>query len=378
MVSQSKREYIEVMRRRYAGAGRLYKEKLLDEIQKVCGYHRKYAIELLNRKPSSRRSRPGPRRFYGDAVRNVLKGLWLLMSRPCSKLLKANLALWLPAYQRLNAMSPSLRAKVLQISPASIDRLLKPVRKEYGSHGLGATRPVRLLKYQVPIRTHHDHVAEPGFLQADSVAHGGDSVEGDFAWSITLTDVFSQWTECRAVWNKGYSDIAQAIERIEDGLPFAIKGFHSDNGGEFLNHHLHRYFQNRDVRVEVTRTRPDHKDDNAYVEQKNWIHVRQLLGYQRIDDPTLLPTMNLLYEAWGLYRNFFCTTQKLLSKTKVGSRYIRRYEPTPRTPAQRLIDAPSTNQAVKTHLTEVLLNTDPIKLKKLIDHQQHILLSVLR
>jgi hypothetical protein len=378
MVNQSKKEYVEVMRRRYAGAGRRYKKRLLDEVCEICGYHRKYAIGLLNSKAGRQRRRPGPRRIYGAAVREVLKNLWLLMSRPCSKLLKANLPLWLPRYQRVNQVAEAVQARLLQISLASMDRLLKPVRKIYGSHGLGATRPVHTLKHQVPIRTHHQDVTEPGYLQADSVAHGGDSVEGDFVWSITMTDVFSQWTESRAVWNKGYSDIAQAVERIEYGLPFGIRGFHSDNGGEFLNHHLYRYFKGRDVQVQLTRTRPDHKDDNPHVEQKNWIHVRQLLGYQRIDDPKLVAPINLLYEAWGLYRNFFCATQKLQSKTKVGSRYIRRYEYPPKTPAQRLLQAPSTNQAVKTHLTEILLNTDPIKHKLFIDHQQHLVLSALR
>jgi hypothetical protein len=378
MVNQSRREYIEIMRRRYAGAGRPYKKKLLDEVREVCGYHRKYAIALLNKGVTKKRRRPGPHRFYCDGVRDVLRQLWLLMNRPCSKLLKANIPLWLPHYERDNPIAPPVRAKVLQISPASIDRLLTPVRKQYGSHGLGATRPVMALKHQVPIRTHHDDIEEPGYLQADSVAHGGNSVEGDFVWSITMTDVFSQWTESRAVWNKGYSDIARAVEQIEGILPFRIKGFHSDNGGEFLNHHLYRYFRGRDVHVDQTRTRPDHKDDNAYVEQKNWIHVRQLLGYQRIADPNLVVVINHLYEAWSYYRNFFCATQKLLSKTKIGSRYIRRYETAPKTPAQRLLELPCTNEAIKTHLTEVLVNTDPIKLKRLIDHHQHKVLSALR
>jgi len=378
MGKQSKREYIAVMRRRYAGAGRRYKRKLLDEVCEVCGYHRKYAITLLKRKPTQKRCSPGPRRVYGQAEQEVLTNLWLLMSRPCSRLLRANLPLWLPHYEAEHPIAAVVRAKVGQISRASIDRLLKPARQKYGSHGLGATRPVSALKHQVPIRTHHADVTEPGYLQADSVAHGGDSTEGDFVWSITMTDVFSQWTASRAVWNKGYSDIARAIAGIEELLPFAIKGFHSDNGGEFLNHHLYRYFRHRDVQVALTRTRPDHKDDNAYVEQKNWIHVRQLLGYQRIEDPNLVDTINRLYETWDLYRNFFCTTQKLLSKTKVGSRYLRRYEPKPRTPAQRLLEAPSTNEAVKTHLTEILLNINPIKLKRLIDHHQHLVLSTLR
>lgn len=378
MVNQSRREYIEVMRRRYAGAGRLYKKKLIDEVCEVCKFHRKYAIAVLNRKASERGCKPGPREIYGAAVLEVLKDLWLLMSRPCSRLLKANLPFWLPHYEQQHPLAMPMRAKVLQISRASIDRLLKPVRRKYGSHGLGATKPVNSLKHQVPIRTHHDDVVEPGYLQADSVAHGGSSTEGEFVWSITLTDVFSQWTECRAVWNKGYSDIAQAIQQMEETLPFSIKGFHSDNGGEFLNHHLYRYFRNRDIQVELTRTRPDHKDDNAYVEQKNWCHVRQLLGYQRIDNPSLLASINCLYEAWNLYRNFFCSTQKLLSKIKIGSKYRRRYEDQPKTPAQRIFESLSTNEAIKTHLTDILVHTDPIKLKRLIDHHQHTVLSSLR
>jgi len=377
MVNRSKKEYLEAIRKRYCRAGRKYKKKILDEFCEVCGYHRKHAIRLLNQKASKRGRRPGPDRTYGDAVQEVLKHLWLLMNRPCSRLLRANIPLWLPHYQQSKVVSRPTRNKLLQISHASIDRLLHPVRRKYGSHGLGATRPVSPLKHQVPIRTHHADIDEPGSLQADSVAHGGDSVEGDFVWSITMTDVFSQWTESRAVWNKGYHGVAKAIEQIEDGLPFTIVGFHSDNGGEFLNHHLYRYFRNRKKPVEFTRTRPDHKDDNAHVEQKNWAHVRQLLGYQRIEDPDLLDTINRLYEAWGIYQNFFCANLKLKSKTKVGSRYTRRYEP-PCTPVQRLLDSPTINEAVKTHLVEKLTNTDPIKLKKFIDHHQHLVLSALR
>lgn len=378
MVNRSKKEYLETIRRRYAGAGRKYKTKILDEFCEICGYHRKHAIRLLNRQPPKQRRRTGPRPFYGDAVREVLKDLWLLMNRPCSKLLRAGIPLWLPYYEQTSSVSRSIHKKLLCVSPASIDRLLQPVRKKYGSHGLGATRPVNPLKHQVPIRTHHTNIDRPGFLQADSVAHGGDSVEDSFVWSITMTDVFSQWTECRAVWNKGYHGVAKAIEQIEGVLPFAILGFHSDNGGEFINHHLYRYFRNRHEPIEFTRTRPDHKDDNAYVEQKNWTHVRQLLGYQRIEDSNLVNTINQLYEAWGIFQNFFCPTLKLKSKTKVGSRYIRRYEKIPCTPVQRLLDSSFVNEAIKTHLTEKMTNVNPINLKKFIDHHQHLVLSALR
>jgi len=377
MVYQSKREYLEKIRNRYAHAGRKYKQKILDEFCTICGYHRKHAIRLLRQQPASSHHRPGPASLYTDDIKAILKYFWLTTNRLCSKLLKAALPLWLPYYPEQRALTPKIREQLSQISPATIDRLLRPVRKQYGSHGLAATRPVHTLKLQVPIRTSHRNVDCMGFIQADTVAHGGNSVEGNFVWSLTLTDVFSQWTETRAVWNKGYSAIAQAIADIEAQLPFPILGFHVDNGGEFLNHHLWRYFHNRQPPVQFTRTRPDHKDENAYVEQKNWTHVRQLLGYQRIDNPDLLQTINRLYEAWNLWRNLFCPNLKLLSKEKVGSRYIRRYA-APRTPAQRLIDSSALNEAVKTHLTEKLTNVNPINLKKFIDHHQQLVLSVLR
>lgn len=377
MGPQSRREYLEQIRNRYKHAGRKYKSRILTEFCANCGYHRKHAIRLLNRSACGPHARPGPAPHYPAEIQTVLKYFWLVTNRLCSKLLKAALPLWLPYYPDPKALTPEIREHLRKISPATIDRLLRPVRKEYGSHGLAGTRPGHSLKLQVPIRTSHHDVTCPGFIQADSVAHGGDSVEGDFVWSLTLTDVFSQWTETRAVWNKGYSDIAQAIADIEAQLPFSILGFHVDNGGEFLNHHLWHYFRNRQPPVQFTRTRPDHKDDNAYVEEKNWTHVRQLLGYQRIDKPELLPTIKRLYEAWNLWRNLFCPTFKLRSKEKIGSRYIRHYEP-PRTPAQRLIEAPEVNEALKTHLTEKLTNINPVNLKKYIDHHQRLVLSALR
>ena len=308
----------------------------------------------------------------------MLEELWLLMNRPCSKLLRGNIPLWLPFYQQEHPVEAGTRRKLLKVSAATIDRLLRPVRRKHGSHGLAATRPNLALKFQIPIRTHHDQIDRPGYLQADTVAHGGNSVEGDFVWTVTMTDIETQWTENRAVWNRGYHGVAKAIENIESVLPFPILGFHSDNGGEFLNHHLWRYFRNREKPVEFTRARPDHKDDNSYAEQKNWTHVRQLLGFQRIKDPELIPTINALYEAWDLMHNLFCCTQKLQSKTKIGSRYQRRYEKQPRSPAQRLIESDHINEAIKTHLTEQMTNINPIKLKKFIDHHQHKVLSALR
>jgi hypothetical protein len=210
------------------------------------------------------------------------------------------------------------------------------------------------------------------------VAHGGDSVEGSFVWTLTLTDVFSGWTENRAVWNKGYEGIKQALQEIENELPFTLLGFHSDNGGEFLNHHLFHYLSERKSPITFTRGRPSHKNDNPYAEQKNWFRVRQILGYQRIEDESLIPTINLLYRSCSLYSHFFCPSQKLLIKEKIGSRYTRKYEKLPQTPYQRLMDSPHLLEHQKTHLTEVLCNLNPFSLKKLIDHNQQSILNRLR
>ena len=233
------------------------------------------------------------------------------------------------------------------------------------------------MQIMIPIETHHADVNCPGVMEADTVAHCGNSLAGDFVWSLTLTDIFSGWTENRAVWNRGYEGVKLSIRDIEQSLPFRLTGFHSDNGGEFLNHHLIRYLQERHEPVRFTRGRPDHKDDNAHVEQKNYTHVRLLLGYQRIEDPLLIPHINRLYAAWDLFNNVCLTSMKLVEKTKVGSRYLRRYA-TPTSPCQRLIDSPVVDEAKKTFLTELMCNINPFSLKRQIDHYQRIILDQLR
>lgn len=377
MVNQSKREYLEAIRERYRQAGRGYKRRILDEFCGVCGYHRKHAIRLLHARPRPRRRPPGPKPQYGQEVRAVLKDLWLATNRLCSKLLKAALPIWVPFYEQQKPLAAVIRQQLLTISPATMDRLLRPVRRELGAHGIGTTRPGSLLKHQIPIKTSHWEHDRPGYVQVDTVAHGGNSVEGDFVWSVTLTDTFSGWTESRAIWNKGYQAVADALRDIEATLPFRLLGFHCDNGGEFLNHHLIRYYLTRDPPISLTRSRPDHKDDNAHVEQKNWTHVRQLLGYARIDQPDLIPAINRLYEAWGLFHNYFCPTLKLLAKTKSGSRYQRRYEP-PRTPKARIWDCPHTLEPIRIYFLQRQDSLNPLTLKRFIDYHQHQILQTLR
>jgi hypothetical protein len=192
------------------------------------------------------------------------------------------------------------------------------------------------LRKDIPVRTEHWDVAGPGWVEADTVAHCGESMAGDFCWSLTVTDVHTQWTETRAIWNKGQHEVLRRIEEIEKTLAFPILGFDSDNGGEFLNWHLRDYFLEREKPVAFTRSRPYRKNDNARVEQKNWTHVRQLVGYGRLGDPMQAERLNELYsKEWGWFRNFFCPTMKHLRTEVEGSRKRRVYDK-PQTPFERL------------------------------------------
>jgi hypothetical protein len=371
----SKQQYLLAIWDRYQRAGRRYKSKILDEFCAVCGYTRKYAIGLLGRKPGRRRKKPGPRRRYDRAVAEPLKAIWLYSEQLCSKRLKAALPLWLPFYeQEHGALEESVRQKLLQISAATIDRLLKKERARYRGKGLCGTRPGGLLKHQIPIRTGNDDVNRPGFLEADTVAHCGKSLAGDFIWSLTFTDIFCQWTENRAVWNKGAHGVLQQVKEVEASLPFELLGFDVDNGSEFLTCHLWRYLLDRPRPVPLTRSRPYHKNDQAHVEQKNWTHVRLLLGYQRLDQPELVPLINELYRTWGLLHNCFHPNLKLLSKTRKGSKTLRKYSP-PQTPYQRLLQSEHLSQEQKQKLQSQFQPLNPLRLKEQIEQQLKIVFA---
>lgn len=369
MGSQSKKEYLLAIWGRYQRVGRQFKSKILDEFCSVCGYARKYAIGLLNRRPRQRPKRPGPRRRYDAQVLGPLKCIWLQSEQMCSKRLRAALAVWLPFYeQKHGTLAQAVRKKLLRISPATIDRLLKKTRARYPGKGLCGTRPGRLLKVQVPIRTDNRDIDRPGFLEADTVAHCGPTMAGSFIWSITFTDIFSQWTENRAVWNKGSTDVVRAVSDLEKTLPFELLGLDVDNGSEFLTFHLWRYLLDRPRPIPMTRSRAYRKNDQAHVEQKNWTHVRQLLGYQRLEQPELIPLINDLYRTWGLFHNFFCPTLKLRSKVRRGSKTLRKYFP-PQTPYQRLLDGPHLTQRQKEKLIAQYQPLNPFQLKEQLEQK---------
>jgi len=363
----SKREYLMQIRSRYRRAGRVHKSKILDEYCQVCGYDRKYAIKRLAADPHRLRRKPGRKPLYDkERLLPLLKRVWLASDQMCSKRLRAALPKWLP---HLSALSAENKTRLLSLSPATMDRLLKPLRIRYPGKGLSGTKPGTLLKHHIPIRTSNWDITRPGFIEADTVAHCGNSLAGDFIWSLVFTDIFSGWTQLRATWNKGAFGIQQQIADLEKHTPFALAGFDCDNGSEFLNYPLLEYFTCRQKPVAFTRSRPYHKNNNAHVEQKNWTHVRQLLGWDRLENPQLVESINDLYrKEWSAYQNFFCPSMKLVSKERVRSRYRKRYD-TPQTPYERLLQSREVSPEKKDQLQAAYARLNPFVLKKIIEQK---------
>lgn len=305
MSNASKREYLSNIRTRYQAGPKGVKTMILAEFCRVCGYNRKYAIRLLSAK---RRSATGGRtcRAGRKAVHqhpeliDFLKRLWIASNLACGKRLKAMIPLWLPHDDY--DLSDEVKTLALTISAATIDRLLAPVRHRYTKTGLATTRLGSLLKKHIPIRTNQWNERTPGFLEADSVAHCGSSMAGMFVFTVNTVDLATAWTEQRAVWERGEQGVLAALKSVETALPFRLRGFDCDNGGEFLNWTILKHFQHRHRPVVYTRSREYHKNDNAHIEGKNWTIVRQYLGYDRFDDQRIVALLNDLYSnEWRLF-----------------------------------------------------------------------------
>lgn len=250
------------------------------------------------------------------------------------------------------------------MSHATIDRLLSHDRSKYTKKGLATTKPGFILKHQIPIKTNQWDENIPGFLEADSVAHCGNSVSGMFVYTLNFVDIATTWTEQRAVWGKGEKGVIKAIQEVEKSLPFTLKGFDCDNGSEFLNWHLHRYFTKRKQPVQFTRSRAYQKNDNAHVENKNWTHVRQYLGYQRFEQFVLVEKLNCLYTSeWNRYFNFFIPSVKIIQKVRVGSKIIKKYD-TPKTPLQRILESTHIPPQTKEKLKEEFQKLNPFELQR--------------
>jgi len=367
----SRKEYLQAIVGRYHEAGRDEKTRLLDECCRICRYHRKHAIAKLReaREPKRKRRKPGRRsRYNKPEILEVLRSIWSCAHYPCSKRLKAILEVWIEPYeQTFGVLAPWVKAAVGAISPATIDRLLVQERLRVKRKGLSSTKPGTLLKHHILVKTNQWDENRPGFLEADTVAHCDNSMAGMFVFTLDIVDIATGWTEQRAVWGKGETGVFEQIVSVEASLPFSILGFDCDNGGEFLQWHLVKYFQDRPVPVQFTRSRPYKKDDNAHIEQKNWTHIRQWIGYQRFDNPKLVELLNELYTSeWRLFLNLFLPSTKLQSKQRRRSKIIKVHD-NPKTPYQRILDSEHIPQRAKDKLTDLYQTLNPFQLRKAID-----------
>ena len=356
-------EYTKKMRNRYARmTGRKARGVLLDEYVEVTGWDRKHANKVLlgKRRRKGRRGKRGAPIRYGAEIVKALKTCWQAMEQPCGKRMKDMLAVWVK-YLEVNE---STKETLYKVSAASIDRLLSRYKIQVGKTRRGS-KPSSGVQALVAVRAQKWETSEVGYTEVDTVAHCGGNMGGDFIWSLTSVEIASGWTEIRAVWNRGQHACFQGLEAIWESQPFDLIGVDSDNGGEFLNHHLYRWLKEHGI--EQTRSRPYYKNDQAYVEQKNSTHVRALLGYERLEHNELLEDLNELLKQWSRWKNLFCVTMKQESKRREGSRQIRCHEKKGRSPAQRLLDSEQLRPEEATKLKKQLATINPFEMKKEIE-----------
>ena len=361
MSKDEKKAYECVMRRRYS-AVRLKKGRgrVLDEFCGLTGLSRKHAIKSLSpkRAPSGRRGCPpgGTREGAWMLVR-----LWKLSDMMCGKLLKAILPELLASVGRREAVPEGVVREVLRMSAATIDRRLRRAKAAFPGRGRRRRASLDEHRREIPLKVDvwpEAYPKEPGYVEVDTVAHCGGSMAGSFAWTVTMTDVATHWTELRAVWNKGAAGVCGAVAGYISDAPFDVTMFNSDNGGEFINGHIKRHFSQYLPAVIRTRSRSYRKNDNAHVEQKNAVQVRALCGHGRIGDESLIPLMNRINVCQGLLKNLFTPTMRLLSKERVGSKYVKRHEKEPKTPARRVLESSGVSDDDKGKVRALLAEHD--------------------
>ena len=374
MSPESKKQYFVRVASRYQKASKIDKSLILHEFCQTCDYHRKYAIAKLGsfgklQQKQSSSSKPGRKPLYKNPeLIQALKTIWIATNLICSKRLKFTIPNWIEHYQKTyKHLPPEVCAKLINISPSSIDSVLKPIRHQFRGKGRCTTKPGLLLKSHITIKTKQWDEFRPGYVESDTVAHCGTSLAGLFAYTTNTVDIATNWSEQRATLGKGFREVAAQIKDMEKSLPFVILGFDSDNGGEFINHFLFRYFRKRKVPIDFTRSREYQKNDNAHVEGKNWTHVRQWLGYRRFENPLIVELLNDLYKnEWRLYHNFFIPSVKLLSKKRIASKTIKTHD-VPKTPYQRVLESKHIQEQTKNKLKALFKTLNPFKLKDAID-----------
>jgi hypothetical protein len=367
MSQKSKRELLEAIHPRYLKASKAEKSQILDEFIAVTGYHRKYAIRVLKHgPPRSKGKRKGRTATYRGEVVKVLEDIWEICGRICSRRLHPYLPEIVKVLERHNELQidDETKALLLQMSRATIDRLLQPVRYRQ-PRGRSTTKPGGLLKASIPVHTYTpwDEQA-PGFMEIDLVAHCGDSTAGQYLNTLTCTDIATGWTECLALLYRSQQQVHQGIQDMRQRLPFSLLGIDSDNGSEFINDLLFGYCQQE--QITFTRSRPYRKNDQAHVEQKNWSIVRRTVGYDRWETEEEHALLASIYSSLRLYTNFFQPVLKLVGKDGVGSKSIKRYD-TAQTPYQRVLSSETIPITIKANLANEYIRLNPVQLRKEID-----------
>ncbi len=370
MGRQGRWDYFRAIYARYRQADRRSKRVILNEFCANTSYNRNYAIRLLNGPPPGQvqpRRRPGRRPHYGADVLGLVRAIWEAADYPWSVRLKALIPLWLPWVRRRYHPSAEQERQLLAISARQIDRRLAPHRARLKRRVYGGTRPGRLLKHHIPVKTDQWDVRVPGFTEVGLVSHSGNAASGEFAHSLNVTDIYSTWTETRAVLGRGEAAVVKAFDEIEGTLPFRLLGIDSDNGSEFINWHLRRWCAKRDI--QHTRGRPYKKDDNAHIEQKNWTHVRKLVAWERYDTPQAVEALNDLYRnELRLWMNLFQPSVKLVKKSRVGSRLRRVYDRA-QTPFDRVRPSGVGDPQRLAELERLRASLDPFELRRRIERK---------
>ena len=367
MSKRSKQELTKEIHPRYLRASKAEKKKILDEFTAATGYHRKYAIKLLKHGIKRKGYKKiGRKKKYQGEVVDVLEKIWDISGRICSKRLHPFLPEMVSVLEREGELScrPETKTLLLSMSRATIDRCLKKAR--YTSpKGISTTKPGTLLKKSIPVRTWHEwNDTKPGFMELDLVAHCGDTAVGPFIYTLTAVDVSTGWTECLAIPNKTQIAVSNAIKAMRLRLPFPLLGIDCDNGTEFINDLLYRYCL--EEKITFTRSRPYKKNDQAYVEQKNWSVVRNIVGYDRFETEEELRLLQLVYEYLHVYVNFFQPIMKVIKKERIDGKTIKVYDEAT-SPYRRVLASKDVDLKYKASLSNLYVQQNPVTLRNAID-----------
>jgi hypothetical protein len=372
LMKESLEDYTRVMRGRYARhTGKPARAKLLDEYCQTTGLERKYANKVLRgqRRRGSSGAPRGARSRYSKSDLQVLKSLWFAAGQPCGKRLAGDmLKLWLRSWQKHHrALSQAQRERIEQISAAQIDRELAPYRIA-GRKRRIASSALATMQREVAVRCEPWVETAPGALEIDTVALCGGSLCGAIVWALDATDIHSGWTEVRAVWNRGAHATRERLSEIQAALPFTITKLDFDNGTEFLNAHFITHFKAQEPKIELSRSRPYRKNDNAHIEQKNYTHVRLLLGDDRFEHYELVEPLNEALSQWSLWNNLYAAQRRLLRKERQPDGKVKRYhEKKASTPCARLLAREDLSQEQRQKLQTMLNSHDPIAMRASIE-----------